>query len=150
MKRYILALMCCVAAGIMYADCTTINGSPVTISRWGSAYVAPANEMECWIVNLRQKGTVKIAYQIDLELINALDQVMVYELDVYNNEILTETCNLIIDETINESFQASILTELAKRIKDAEKEHADQDKKEEQTDTSATEIVTDLEKDKKG
>ena len=89
MKRYILALMCCVAAGIMYADCTTINGSPVTISRWGSAYVAPANEMECWIVNLRKQGTVKIAYQIDLELINTLDQVIIYELDAYNNVVST-------------------------------------------------------------
>ena len=89
MKRYILALMCCVAAGIMYADCTTINGSPVTISRWGIAYVAPANEMECWIVNLRKQGTVKIAYQIDLELINTLDQVIIYELDAYNNVVST-------------------------------------------------------------
>ena len=39
---------------------------------------------------------------------------------LYNNKILTETCNLIIDETINESFQASLLTNLAKAIKDIE------------------------------
>ncbi len=49
-----------------------------------------------------------------------------------NNEILIETCNLIIDETINESFQSSLLTNLAKAIKDAEKEHAENDKKQEQ------------------
>jgi len=48
---------------------------------------------------------------------------------LYNNEILTETCNLIIDETINESFQASLLTNLATAIKNAEKEHAANDKK---------------------
>ena len=52
--------------------------------------------------------------------------------NIYEKDIFLETVNMIVDETINESFQASILTELAKRIKDAEKEHADQDKKEEQ------------------
>ena len=52
--------------------------------------------------------------------------------NLYEKDIFLETVNMIVDETINESFQASILTELAKRIKDAEKEHADRDKQEEQ------------------
>jgi len=51
---------------------------------------------------------------------------------LYNNEILTETCNLIVDEILNESFQASLLTNLATAIKNAEKEHAENDKKQEQ------------------
>jgi hypothetical protein len=46
---------------------------------------------------------------------------------LYNNEILTETCNLIIDETINESFQASLLTNLAKAIKDIESKNREKD-----------------------
>ena len=52
--------------------------------------------------------------------------------NIYEKDIFLETVNMIVDETINESFQASILTELAKKIKDAEKEHAESDKKEEQ------------------
>lgn len=46
-----------------------------------------------------------------------------------DREILIETCNLIINDMINESFQASILLELAKKIKDAEKGHREDDKK---------------------
>lgn len=46
---------------------------------------------------------------------------------LYNNEILTETCNLIIDETINESFRASLLTNLAKAIKDIESKNREKD-----------------------
>jgi len=49
---------------------------------------------------------------------------------LYNNEILTETCNLIIDETINESFQASLLTNLAKAIKDIESKNREKDSEE--------------------
>ena len=46
-----------------------------------------------------------------------------------DREILIETCNLIINDMINESFKASILLELAKKIKDAEKSHSEDDKK---------------------
>lgn len=46
-----------------------------------------------------------------------------------DREILIETCNLIVDDMINESFKASILLELAKKIKDAEQSHREADKK---------------------
>lgn len=56
-----------------------------------------------------------------------------YLIDVeYNRLVNEEYFNLTSNDIINESFQASILTALAKRIKDAEKEHADRDKQEEQ------------------
>ena len=53
-----------------------------------------------------------------------------YLIDVeYNRLVNEEYFNLTSNDIINESFQASILTALAKRIKDAEKEHAENDKK---------------------
>lgn len=52
--------------------------------------------------------------------------------NLYEKEIFVETVNMITDEIVNESLQASLLTILAKRIKDAEKENADRDKKEAQ------------------
>lgn len=52
-----------------------------------------------------------------------------YLIDVeYNRLVNEEYFNLTSNDIINESFQASILTALAKRIKDAEKEHAERDK----------------------
>ena len=51
---------------------------------------------------------------------------------LFNNycdkQILIETSNLIAEEVINESFQSSILSGLAKAIKDAESKHAENDK----------------------
>ena len=47
-----------------------------------------------------------------------------------DKQILEETSNLIVEEVINESFQSSILSGLAKAIKDAESKHAANDKKE--------------------
>ena len=51
---------------------------------------------------------------------------------LFNNycdkQILIETSNLIAEEVINESFQSSILSDLAKAIKDAESKHAENDK----------------------
>lgn len=47
-----------------------------------------------------------------------------------DKQILEETSNLIAEEVINESFQSSILSGLAKAIKDAESKHAANDKKE--------------------
>ena len=49
--------------------------------------------------------------------------------NLYEKEIFVETVNMITDEIVNESLQSSLLTILAKRIKDAEKEHAEYDKK---------------------
>ena len=48
---------------------------------------------------------------------------------ICDKNILVETANLIADEAINESFSAPLLVALAKRIKEAEKEHAEYDKK---------------------
>ena len=52
--------------------------------------------------------------------------------NVCDKNILVETANLIVDEVINESFSAPLLIALAKRIKEAEKEHAEYDKKNEE------------------
>lgn len=46
---------------------------------------------------------------------------------ICDKNILVETANLIADEVINESFQASILTALAKRIKDVESKNREKD-----------------------
>lgn len=47
--------------------------------------------------------------------------------NIYENEIFVETASLIVDETINESFQASLLTNLAKAIKDIESKNREKD-----------------------
>ena len=87
MKRYILMLLCCLATIMMsaqYPDCIEINEFSPTISRWGSAYQPVSNELECWIVDIGVQAHVKITYNIDLELVSASDQVIIYELDANN------------------------------------------------------------------
>ena len=84
MKRYILSLMCCMATIILYAqyaDCTRINDFSATISRWGDDYQPVANELQCWEIDLGVQGHAKITYNIDLEIVSAMDQVVIYELD---------------------------------------------------------------------
>lgn len=49
---------------------------------------------------------------------------------ICDKNILVETANLIADEVINESFQASLLTNLAKRIKDIESKNREYDAEE--------------------
>ncbi len=88
MKRYILMTMCCIATIMLYAqypDCTMVNDFSPTISRWGAAYQPVTNELECWIIDLGVQGHAKITYNIDLELVNGLDQIIIYELDANNN-----------------------------------------------------------------
>lgn len=48
---------------------------------------------------------------------------------ICENNILIETSNLIIENIINESFQSSLLSNLAKEIKKAESQHKSEDKK---------------------
>lgn len=87
MKRYILMLLCCLATIMMsaqYSDCIEVNEFSPTISRWGSAYQPVSNELECWIVDIGVQAHVKITYNIDLELVSASDQVIIYELDANN------------------------------------------------------------------
>ena len=89
MKRYILAAICCIATLVSYAqypDCTQIDDFSPTISRWGAAYQPVPNELECWTIDLGVQGHAKITYNIDLELVNGLDQVIIYELND-NNQI---------------------------------------------------------------
>ncbi len=84
MKRYILMILCCVATMMTYAqnaDCTSISDTAVTISRWGEFYTPVPSELECWTVDLNVEGAVKITYNVDLDLFNAIDQVIIYELD---------------------------------------------------------------------
>lgn len=50
--------------------------------------------------------------------------------NIYEKDIFLETVNMIVDETINESFQASILTNLAKTIKDIESKNREKDAQE--------------------
>ena len=47
--------------------------------------------------------------------------------NIYEKDIFLETVNMIVDETINESFQASLLTNLAKAIKDIESKNREKD-----------------------
>ena len=84
MKRYILMIMCCVATMMTYAqnvNCTSISDTAVTISRWGEFYTPVPNELECWTVDLNVEGAVKITYNVDLDLFDAIDHVIIYELD---------------------------------------------------------------------
>ena len=84
MKRYFLSIICCMATIILYAqnsECISVNDFSPTISRWGTAYQPVANELQCWEIDLGIQGYAKITYNIDLELVAALDQVIIYELD---------------------------------------------------------------------
>ena len=49
---------------------------------------------------------------------------------ICDKNIFVETANLIADEVINESFQASLLTDLAKAIKDIESKNRERDAEE--------------------
>lgn len=80
MKRYILAIVCCVMAIMTYAECTTLTGSPVMVSRWGNDYQPVQDEMDCWELDLGATGYVKIVYHIDLEIMQSYDQVTIYEI----------------------------------------------------------------------
>lgn len=87
MKRYILSIMCCMATIILFAqypgypDCERITDFSPTISRWGAAYQPVASELQCWEIDLGVQGHTKITYNIDLELVAGLDQILIYELD---------------------------------------------------------------------
>ena len=90
MKRYILMIMCCVATMMtyaQYADCIEVNEFSPTISRWGADYQPAPTELECWEIDLGVQGHAKITYNIDLELVQALDWVKIYEIDANDNII---------------------------------------------------------------
>ena len=81
MKRYILAIVCCVMAIMTYAECTTLTGSSVEISRWYDFYIpVVGGEMDCWTVELEGEGPYQIRYNIDLDQFEADDQVCIYEI----------------------------------------------------------------------
>ena len=90
MKRYILMVLCCVATMMtyaQYADCIEVNEFSPTISRWGADYQPAPTELECWEIDLGVQGHAKITYNIDLELVQALDLVKIYEIDANGNAI---------------------------------------------------------------
>ena len=90
MKRYILMVLCCVATMMtyaQYADCIEVNEFSPTISRWGADYQPAPTELECWEIDLGVQGHAKITYNIDLELVQALDLVTIYEIDANGNAI---------------------------------------------------------------
>ena len=81
MKRYILAIVCCVMAIMTYAECTTLTGSSVEISRWYDFYMpVVGGEMDCWTVELEGEGPYQIRYNIDLDQFEGDDQVCIYEI----------------------------------------------------------------------
>lgn len=81
MKRYILAIVCCVMAIMTYAECTTLTGSSVEISRWYDFYMpVVGGEMDCWTVELEGEGPYLIRYNIDLDQFEGYDQVCIYEI----------------------------------------------------------------------
>ena len=81
MKRYILAIVCCVMAIMTYAECTTLTGSSVEISRWYDFYMpVVGGEMECWTVELEGEGPYQIRYNIDLDQFVCDDVVYIYEI----------------------------------------------------------------------
>ncbi len=81
MKRYILAIVCCVMAIMTYAECTTLTGSSVEISRWSDFYMpVVGGDMDCWTVELEGEGPYQIRYNIDLDQFEGNDQVCIYEI----------------------------------------------------------------------
>ena len=81
MKRYILAIVCCVMAIMTYAECTTLTGSSVEISRWSDFYMpVVGGDMDCWTVELEGEGPYQIRYNIDLDQFEGYDQVCIYEI----------------------------------------------------------------------
>ena len=81
MKRYILAIVCCVMAIMTYAECTTLTGSSVEISRWYDFYTPViGGEMDCWTVELEGEGPYQIRYNIDLDQFVCDDVVYIYEI----------------------------------------------------------------------
>lgn len=90
MKRYILMIMCCMATVMtyaQYADCIEVNDFSPTISRWGDDYLPVPTELQCWTIDLGVQGHAKITYNIDLELLYAMDCVKIYEIDANNHTI---------------------------------------------------------------
>lgn len=81
MKRCLLAIACCFTAVITYAECTTLTGSSVEISRWYDFYTPVVEgEMDCWTVELDGEGPYLIRYNIDLDQFQAIDAVRIYEI----------------------------------------------------------------------
>ena len=97
MKRYILAIVCCVMAIMTYAECTTLTGSSVEISRWYDFYMpVVGGEMDCWTVELEGEGPYQIRYNIDLDQFEGDDQVCIYEIKNDGSLELLQTFSLNI------------------------------------------------------
>ena len=81
MKRYLFAIVCCIAAAITYAECITETGSTVTVSRWSDFYTPIYDgDMMCWNIELSGEGPYQIRYNIDLDQFECLDMVCIYEI----------------------------------------------------------------------
>ena len=96
MKRYILAIVCCVMAIMTYAECTTLTGSSVEISRWYDFYMpVVGGEMDCWTVELEGEGPYLIRYNIDLDQFEGYDQVCIYEIKNDGSSELLQTFSAV-------------------------------------------------------
>ena len=92
MKRYLLAIVCCIAAAMTYAECITETGSTVTVSRWYDFYTPVSDgEMMCWNVELSGEGPYQIRYNIDLDQFDGVDMVCIYELGANDSSQLLRT-----------------------------------------------------------
>ena len=100
MKRYILAIVCSVMAIITYAECTTLTGSSVTVSRWGEHYMPVDGEhMMCWTIEL-EDGLKQIRYNIDLDQYVGIDQVVIYEITATNTKKVLRTFSGITESGV--------------------------------------------------
>ena len=96
MKRYLLAIVCCIAAAMTYAECITETGSTVTVSRWYDFYTPVSDgEMMCWNVELSGEGPYQIRYNIDLDQFDGVDMVCIYELGAHDSSQLLRRFNII-------------------------------------------------------
>lgn len=92
MKRYFLAIVCCIAAAMTYAECITETGSTVTVSRWYDFYTPVSDgEMMCWNVELSGDGPFQIRYNIDLDQYEYKDLVCIYEIGTNGSSRILRT-----------------------------------------------------------
>ncbi len=108
MKRFIFAITSFFVAIITYAqdaNCIVVEDLRPTISCWGENYVPVPTELKCWTIDLGVADHIKITYNIDLEAVGALDQVIIYEIDADDNEILLENFSA-------GAFSGSLVTQL--------------------------------------
>lgn len=97
MKRFIFAIVSCLASIVGHAECTTLTGTSVEISRWYDFYMPVVGEMECWTVELEGEGPYQIRYNIDLDQFECIDAVWIYEIEDNGTLRLIKTFSCITE-----------------------------------------------------